>query len=115
MIVHLPFLRLRFFVWGIMHISLAKCQSSSRKPDGNLSPNPIYESNEGFFYWPAGSGAGAFTDGALMNVSWTANYPTVNLWLIIDLQWNYPVSIVCEYMRARTKLVVFKATDDAGS
>ena len=50
-----------------------------------------------------------------MNVSWTANYPTVNLWLIIDLQWNYPVSIVCEYMSARTKVVVLEATDDASS
>ena len=65
-------------------------------PYASLAPTPFINKTDGTFIWPQGEGASAFTEGSLMNISWTTSYPSVNLWLIVNQSWDSPISIVCE-------------------
>jgi hypothetical protein len=85
-------------IWAALAIRLAQCQYGSTTVSAYTSESavPLYYSTDGTFQWPAGSGAADFSEGALMNISWTTQWEAVNLWLIINEQWDEPYSIACE-------------------
>ncbi|KEQ91089.1 hypothetical protein AUEXF2481DRAFT_33408 [Aureobasidium subglaciale EXF-2481] len=82
-------------IWLCSLYDQAKC--STVAPYSSLPPDPVYPSNSGTFTWPRGASTGTFTEGSTMNISWTTDFPNVNLWLIIDKAWAAPVSLVSSY------------------
>ena len=47
-------------------------------------PNP-----KGEFLTPMATGTNIFTEGSTMNVSWTSTFERVNLWLIVNGQYDF--------------------------
>lgn len=79
--------------------------SQTPAPYSYLSPDPLYGSDNGSFSWPSGSSTYLFTEGSQSNVSWTTNFPSVNLWLIVNTSWNLPITIACKSQQ-HTKLEI---------
>lgn len=80
-----------WFCWSWLH---SQCQAI--KPYSALSTTPFYPSDSGNFTWPKGESTGIFAEGSVMNISWTTDFPNVNLWLIVNQSWTSPISLVCK-------------------
>lgn len=88
----------RWLTFGIWISCLCKEVRSQASPTpslyASLSPSPFLPSVNGTFTWPKGATTGIFTEGITMNISWTTDFPGINLWLIVNQTWDRPTPLV---------------------
>lgn len=75
---------------------LQRALSQTPSPYADLPATPLINTTVGSFLWPAGE-TGIFTEGSLMNVSWTTLNPSINIYLLVNQSWDTPIALVSEY------------------